>query len=416
MALTRRQVLKTLGGAAVAAGMGRRAGAAEKGPVRVGFLAPFSGPFAQNAKDMWDGFRMYFEETGMQAAGRKIELISEDSWVEPAQALTKMRKLVEKDRVHVTAGGLLAPVAAALMGYVNGQKVPYVLIISADDVTQRTLSPWYVRGGWSSSQPTHALADYCYKTLGYRRVAGVNFDFAFGYESFGGFQRVFEDLGGQVVQKLWTPTTAADYAPYIAQLRRDVDAVFATHSGTAALRFQKQAQEYGLKGKIAFIGQGTVTDEHVLFSMGDEALGVVTALHYSAALDTPANKRFVAAYQKFAGKSPGYYSSSCYTCARFIAEGLKAVGGDAENREAFVAAMRKVEILDDPRGPIKLDQWGNPIQNIYVRKVERVGGALQNTVIHTYPNVSQFWTYKPEDFLKNPVYDRDKFPGCRFCA
>jgi branched-chain amino acid transport system substrate-binding protein len=150
--------------------------------------------------------------------------------------------------------------------------------------------------------------------------------------------------------------------------------------------------------------------------MGDEALGVVTALHYSSALDTPANKRFVAAYQKFAGKSPGYYSSSCYTCARFIAEGLKAVGGDAENREAFVAAMRKVEILDDPRGPIKLDQWGNPIQNIYVRKVERVGGALQNTVIHTYPNVSQFWTYKPEDFLKSPVYDRDKFPGCRFCA
>ena len=114
----------------------------------------------------------------------------------------------------------------------------------------------------------------------------------------------------------------------------------------------------------------------------------MTALHYSAALDTPANKRFVAAYQKFTGKSPGYYSSSCYTCARFIAEGLKAAGGDAENREAFVAAMRKVEILDEPRGPIKLDQWGNPIQNIYVRRVERVGGALQNTVVHTYPNVS----------------------------
>ena len=416
MGVTRRQALGMLGGAAAAA-TPRRGWAAERGPIRVGYIAPLTGPFAQNAKDMWDGFRLYFEEIGMQAAGRKIELHPEDSWVEPAQALTKLRQLVEKDRVHLAAGGLMAPTAFALQPYVNAQKIPFVVsIMSAEDITQRKIIPWYVRVGWTSAQPTHPFAEYCYKTLGFRRVAGVNFDFAFGHESFGGFQRVFEDLGGQVVQKLWAPATVADFAPYLPTLKRDIDAVFATFSGNAARQFLKQAAEYGIKGKIAIIGQGTLTDEHILPSMGDEAIGVMTPLHYSAALDTPANKRFVAAYQKAIGKSPGYYSANNYTAARMIVEALKAVGGDVENREAFMAAIKKVEIADDPRGPVKIDQYGNPIQNIYIRKVEKVGGALQNTVVHTYPNVTQFWTYKPEDFLKNPVYDRDKFPGCKFCA
>jgi len=417
MSFTRRQMLGVLGGAAAAAAVGRRGRAAEAGPIRVGYIAPLSGPFAQNARDMWDGFRMYFEEIGMQAAGRKIELISEDSWVEPAEALTKLRKLVERDRVHVAAGGLLAATAFAIQPYVNAQKIPFVVpVMSADDITQRKTSPWFIRTGWSGSQCTQPFAEYCYKTLGYRKVAGINFDHLFGYESMGGFQRVFEDLGGQVVQKVWPPQTAADFAPYLPSLRRDVDAIFGTWSGAPALRILKQMVEYGIKGKIPIIGHGTFTDEHVLPSMGDEALGVVTALHYSAALDTPANRRFREAYEKFAGKPPGHYSVSNYTAARLIVEGFKAVGGDVENRAQFMAALKKVEIADDPRGPIKFDPWGNPIQNIYVRKVERVGGKLQNTVIHTIQNVNQFWTYKPEEFLKQPAYERDKFPGCRFCA
>jgi branched-chain amino acid transport system substrate-binding protein len=417
VAVTRRKVLGMMGGAVAAAATGRRARAAEREAIRVGFIAPLSGPFAQNAKDMWDGFRMYFEEIGHQVAGRKIEVISEDSWVEPAQALTKLRQLVEKDRVHVAAGGLLAPTAFALQGYVTQQKIPFVVpIMSSDDITQRKISPWYVRPSWTTSQPAQPMGEYAYKSLGLRKVAGVNFDFAFGHESLSGFQRVFEEQGGQVIQKLWAPATVSDFAPYLPTVRKEADAIYATFSGNPALRFLKQCTEYGLKGKIAIIGLGTLTDEHVLFSMGDEALGVVTALHYSAALDTPANRRFREAYEKFAGKMPGYYSANCYTGARWIVEAVKAVGGDVENRDRFMAALKKVELADDPRGPIKLDSYGNPIQNIYIRKVERVAGKLQNSIVHTYPEVSQFWTYKPEDFLKNPVYDRDKYPGCKYCG
>ncbi len=150
--------------------------------------------------------------------------------------------------------------------------------------------------------------------------------------------------------------------------------------------------------------------------MGDEALGVVTPLMYSAALDNPANKKFVAAYTKFAGKIPGYYSAMNYTAAHVIVSALRTTGGAVEEKQRFVDAMKSEKISDDPRGPLTFDAYGNPVENIYIRKVERVGGQLQNTVIHTYPNVSQFWTYTPEAFLKHPVYDRDNFPGCKYCS
>ena len=134
----------------------------------------------------------------------------------------------------------------------------------------------------------------------------------------------------------------------------------------------------------------------------------------SAALDTPANKKFVKDYRAKFNRIPSYFSETCYTSARWIAEAAKAIGGDVEDREKLLAALHKVEIPDSPRGPIKLDAQGNPIQNIYIRKVERKDGELWNTVIHTYPAVSQFWKYKPDEFLKQPVYSRD-FPPCKAC-
>jgi branched-chain amino acid transport system substrate-binding protein len=176
------------------------------------------------------------------------------------------------------------------------------------------------------------------------------------------------------------------------------------------MQFNKQYQEFGLKGKIPLIGGGTLTDEHALPSMGDEVIGVITPLHYSEALDNPANKKFVKAFREKAKKAASYYSEGTYTGARWIVEAIKAINGDVENRPKLLEALKKVELKDVPRGPMKLDSYGNPIQNIYVRKVEKVGGELQNTVIYTYPNVSQFWKFKPEEFLKQPVYSREYPP------
>ena len=388
---------------------------AQKGPIKIGMVTSLTGGLAPNGKDMVNGLQLFLDEQGGKLAGRQVALIVEDDEGKPATGIAKARSLVEGQGVHVFFGPVSAAVGYAMAPYLDGKKVPSLYaIVAGEDLTQRKRSPWIVRTGWSSAQPSHPFGKYVYETLGYKKIAMISYDFAFGWEVAAGFQRTFEEAGGQVVQKLWPPLFNPDYAPFITQLRRDVDAVYAGFSGGDALRFAKQYADSVLKGKVSLIGSGVFTDEHVLRTMGDEVLGVLTALHYSAALDNPSNKKFVAAYEAKYKQVPSYYSEGPYVSMLALKAALEAIGGDAENGEKLAAAIRKVDLSASPRGPIRFDDFGNPIQNVYVRKVERVGGKLQNTVFHTFPNVSQFWTYKPDEFLKNPVYSRD-YPPCKHC-
>ncbi len=390
-------------------------GSAQKAPIKIGLLVPQTGPLAANGKDMINGMQLYLEEQGYRLAGREVKLIIEDDEGKPPTGITKARSLVESQGVHLLIGPLSAAVGYAVAPYIDSKKLPALFpIVAAEDITQRKRSPYIVRVGWSGAQPHHPFGKWVYDNLGYRRVAVIGYDFAFGWEVVAGFQRTFEESGGQIVQKLWPPLGTADFGPYVAQLRRDVDAVFAQFSGADALRFAKQFNDAGLRARLPLIGGGTFTDEHVLRSMGDEVLGVITPLHYSAALANPANVKFAKAYEVKYQQVPSYYSEGTYVAGIALKAALEAIGGDIENVDRFLGALRKVDLSDAPRGPMRFDDYGNPIQNIYVRKVERVGGRLQNTVIHTFPNVSQFWTYKPEDFLKNPVYSRD-YPPCKHC-
>ncbi len=399
--------------ALVMAGPGQ--GWPQKAPIRIGFLAPVTGGGAAVGKDMTSGFTMYLEEIGNQIAGRKVEVIVEDTQGDPSQALTKLRKLVDSDKVLVLAGAFLASEGYALAPKIDEYQIPTLFpVVSADDLTQRKPVKWLVRTGWTSSQPNQPFGEYVAKTLGYKKVVTIAMDYAFGWEQVGGFQRTFEEAGGQIVQKLWPPLGTTDFGPFLAQIKRDADAVFGVMVAASALRFPKQYQDAGLKARLPIIGGGTTFDEFVLPSLGDEAIGAITPLIYSAAIDTPVNKRFVKEYKTKYGKIPSYYSETCYTVARWINEGAKAVGGNVEDREKFLAALKRVEIPDAPRGPVKLDARGSPIQNIYVRKVEKKDGELWNTVIHTFPAVSQFWKYKPEEFLKQPVYNRN-YPACKYC-
>jgi branched-chain amino acid transport system substrate-binding protein len=389
--------------------------AAQKGPIKIGMIVPQSGPLAANGKDMINGYELFFEQVGYKLAGREIKFIVEDDEGKPATGLTKVRGLVEGQGVHLVTGPLSAAVGYAVAPYIDSKKVPALYpIVAADDLTQRKRSPYIVRTGWASSQPSHPFGKWVYDNLKYKKIAVIGYDFAFGWEVVSGFQRTFEETGGQIVQKLWPPLGNADFAPYISQLKRDADAVFAQFSGADALRFAKQYQEAGLKGTLPLIGGGTFTDEHVLRTMGDEVLGVITPLHYSAALETPANKRFAQAYEAKFKQVPSYYSEGTYVAGLVLKAALEATGGDIENVDRFLGALRKADLSDMPRGPMRFDDYGNPTMNVYVRKVERVNGRLQNTVIHTFPTVSQFWTYKPDEFLKAPAYSRD-YPPCKHC-
>ena len=388
---------------------------AQKEPIRVGFMSSLTGPLSPNGKDMLNSFELFLEEQGGKLAGREVKLITEDDAGNPGTGLTKLRGMVEGQGIQLLVGPLSAAVGYAIRDYIDSNKLPAIFpIVSGEDITQRKRSPYIVRTGWSSAQPSHPFGKWVYDNLKYRRIAIIGYDFAFGWEVAAGFHRTFEESGGQIVQKLWPPLFTTDFGPYISQLKRDVNAVYAVFSGADALRFAKQYEDAGLKARLPLIGGGTFTDEHVLRTMGDEALGVITALHYSAALNNPVNRKFVQAYETKFKQAPSYYSEGTYVAGLQLKRALEAIGGEAENRERLIGALRKVELADTPRGPIRFDDYGNPIQNIYVRKVERVSGRLQNTVIHTFEKVSQFWTYKPEEYLKNPVYDRN-FPPCKYC-
>ena len=384
---------------------------AQPEPVRIGFLTVRSGALAAGGKQMEEGIQLFLKERNGTIAGRKVELVIADTGGNPAQAKTKIQELVERNKVHVVIGPLAAFEAIAIDDYIRQTRTPTVSCsAAAEDLTQRKPNPWFVRTVGTSAQPNHALGEYAAKTLGYKRVAIIADDFAYGHETAAGFQRTFEDNGGKVVQRLLPPLNVPDYGSYIAQIKRDVDAVYAGFAGANGFRFLRQYKEYGLK--LPVLGSMTTADEGILRQMGDEAIGVVSGGWYAAGIDSPENKRFVAAVNKEYGADPGYYTLGAYSAGALVEAAARAVNGKVDDKDAFMKALRNPGTVRDPRGEWKLDEYGNPVMPAYIRKVERRAGKLVNTVVRTYPAVSQFWTYDPKAFLANPVYSRD-FPPAK---
>jgi len=403
---------------ALAAGFGS-ASTARADELRIGYIAPTTGIFAQIGKDMVNGFQLYLDEHGGKLGGMDVKFIVEDNQGKPDTAVTKAKKLVLQDKVNMFIGGLLASTGYALAPVSTSEKTLYISSISsADDLTQRQLSkyPYFIRTSWSSSLPNHPLGQWACEQ-GYKKVITIAADYAFGYESVGGFQKAFEDCGGKVIQKIWPPLGTKDFGPYIPTMKGDADAIYTLMVGPMSLQFPKQLRGAGNKKPI--IAGGTSYDEFVLPFMGDEVIGDVSSLHYSAAIETPANEKFVKAYRAKYGKVPSYYSENNYTTALWIDETIKKAGGKFPGAEQFIKLMQGIKV-DAPRGPVELDDMRNPIENVYIKKVEKKKmfgypkDELWNVVIKTYPKVSQFWTYGKDKFLAQPVYSRE-FPPCKNC-
>ena len=411
------KVMPLLLGGMLAAGLGI-ASNAQAEELRIGYIAPVTGIFAQVGKDMVNGFQLYLDEHGGKLGGMDVKFIVEDNQGKPDAAVTKAKKLVLQDKVHMFIGGLLASTGYALAPVSTAEKTLYISSISsADDLTQRQLSkyPYFLRTSWTSSLPHHALGQWACDQ-GYKTAVAIAADYAFGYETVGGFQKAFEDCGGKVIQKIWPPLGTKDFGPYIPTMKKS-DIIFTTMVGPMALQFPKQLRAAGNKTQI--VASGVSYDEFVLPFMGDEVIGDVSALHYSAAIETPENEKFVKAYRAKYGKVPSYYSENNYTTAMWIDEAIKKAGGKFPGPEQFIKLMESIK-LNAPRGPVELDDMRNPIENVYIKKVEKKKmfgypkDELWNTVIKTYPHVSQFWTYGKDKFLAQPVYSRD-FPPCKFC-
>ena len=393
--------------------------AAAQEELRIGIIAPMTGPFAQVGADMTNGFKMYLDETYSTFAGAKVVPIIEDSQGKPDTAVTKARKLILEDHVQMLVGGVLAPEGYALAPVSTAEKTVYIASVpAADDLTQRQIGnyPYFIRTGWTSSQPNHPFGQWACDQ-GYKKIVAVAADYAFGYEQVGGFQKAFEDCGGKIIQKIWPPLGTKDFGPYIPTIKNDADAVFSLMVGPMPLQFPKQLRDSGYTKPI--VGGGTSYDEAVLPFMGDEVIGDVSALQYSAALQTPKNEAFVKAFRAKYGKVPSYFSETNYSTAMMIDIVMKQTGGKWPGPEAFVAKMAALKV-ETPRGPVSFDDMRNPVQNIYIKKVEKTTmfgyekPELWNVVIKTYPAVSRFWTYGKDTFLKQPVYSRD-FPPCKYC-
>ncbi len=411
MALTRRRFIKATGAGLGASALGFPAIVrSQSGPIRVGLVTVKTGPLASGGIDMERALQQFLKERNSTLAGRKVELLVADSGGVPAQARTKIQELVERDKIHVMIGPLDTASALAADDYIRKTQLLTLSVAAAEDMTQRKPNPWFTRGTSTSSQCSQPLADYCYKELKYRRMAVIADDIAYGHEMCAGFQRVFEELGGKIIQKTFPPLTVPDYGTYLAQLKTNADGIFLGFAGSNGFRYLRQFNEYGLKGKITPVGGMTALDEAVLRNMGDEALGIITSCWYSAEIDNPINRKFTEAFRAEWKYDPGFYAAATYTEGAVLEATLNAIKGNIEDKQGFMKAVRGIKV-DTCRGPVSFDPYGNVVGNIYIRRVTRKEGRLVNSVIQTYPNVSQFWTYKPDEFLKNPVYSRDWPPA-----
>lgn len=383
-------------------------------PIRIGLLQPLTGGLAASGGDAQSGFELYWEINGLESGGRTIEYRVEDTAGDPDTALQKVDELVDNYGADIIIGELLANVTLALADRLADRDVIFMSPIgSADDLTQRLVDdyPNFTRaGGWTSSQTTHVLGQLAYEQ-GYQNVATICTDYAFGWENCGGFVQTFTEAGGTVdpAQQLWNPLGSTDLGTYVTQLQGfDPDAVFALQVGASVSDFLANWSSFGLKDEIPLLGGEVLMDVSNIRNIPPEQVeGLISSGHWAEGLDAPATQDFVEAFDETTGNLPSYYAAATYSAAQYIDETLEATGGDISDRQAALEVMKGLELVT-PFGPSVLDDYGNPIYDIYIREVTvRDDGRLWNAVTDAYEDVDQFWPKTAEEYLQQPVYSRD---------
>ena len=368
---------------------------APKEPIKIGLINALTGPLAVNGSEINEGIKLYWEdEMNGQVSGRPVTLLIADAEGKPDVGLTKTRKLVESDKAHLILGPVSSAVAVAIRDYLTERKVAWIITqATANNLTAEKASPTVFRSAMSSYQQEAAGGWYVAARLGHKRIAVVGLDYVAGHEQTEGFIKTFTESGGQAVEKVLMPLGAVDVAPYITRIQgkaQELDAVVAILWGPSAPQWLKAWSDYGLRGKLPLLTLGETVNETYLRTVGDAAVGVVSWLSYSPALDTAENKRFVQAFNKKFRKDPVYNNHLGYLAAKASGEAMKAVGGNVEDQARFLEALRRVR-FEAPGGGFRFDEKQNAIIPTYIRRVEKVGGKLQNSVFDVVQDVDQFW-------------------------
>ncbi len=376
-------------------------------PVKIGFLTSLSGVYKFLGTDMRDGLNLYMEQIGHKAGGRDVEIIVKNIQSNKITlALDVAYQLVEKNKIDILAGVVDSGCAYRLATLASEHQLPFVISnAGADDLTKRQAGPFVARVSFSNSGDSHVLGAWAFEQ-GYRKAVAMGPGNAAGCEQVGGMCRTFQKMGGKVIQELWTRLGTQDFKPLIAQIKPDADVIMVFFAGGDALRFVEQYAQSKLKGRVPVVGKGFLVDENVLFKQRKNAEGIVSVSHWSLLVDNPWNNKFKSAFAKKYGRPPSLYAEQGYVTGMAIAEALKKSGGRVKGKD-FVRIMRSLK-LNAPRGTIRFDRYGAPIQDYHIRKVQFVGGKWQNVIIQSYPALSQFWEWSPEEFMAMPRYTEMK--------
>ena len=381
--MLRRTLLSAAGAAAAMLALSGAAMAQET--LKIGLILPMTGPFASTGRQIEAAAKLYMQQKGDTVAGKKIQLILKDDTGTADVTKRLAQELIVQDKVTVLAGFGLTPLALATAPLATQAKVPEVVMAAATSIIPEQ-SPFIVRSSFTAAQVTVPLAEWAAKE-GLKRVVTIVSDYGPGIDVEKAFTETFTKAGGQV-ENLRVPLANPDFSPFLQKVAdAKPDALLAFVPSGVGSQFMKQFVERGLdKSGIRFLAEGSVTDDDLLNSIGDVALGAVTSHHYSAAHDSPENKAFVEAFKKANnGMRPNFMAVGGYDGMHLIYEGLKKTNG--AGGQALIDAMKGMS-WTSPRGPVSIDpQTRDIIQNVYVRKVERKDGELYNVEFATTQNV-----------------------------
>jgi branched-chain amino acid transport system substrate-binding protein len=353
---------------------------------KIGLIVPMTGGQASTGKQIDNAIKLYMQQKGDTVAGKKIEVILKDDGAVPDNTKRIAQELIVNDKVNVIAGFGVTPAALAAAPLATQGKIPEIVMAAGTSIiTER--SPYIVRTSFTLAQSSTIIADWAAKN-GIKKVAMLTSDFAPGNDALNFFKQNFTAAGGEIVEEVKVPLQNPDFAPFLQRMKDSKpDAMFVFVPAGQGGTFMKQYAERGLdKTGIKVIGPGDVMDDDLLNGMGDAALGAVTAHMYSAAHPSAMNKDFVAAYKKAFSTRPGFMAVGGYDGIHLIYEALKKTGGKTDG-DSLIAAMKGMK-WESPRGPILIDpETRDIVQNIYIRKVEKVDGELYNVEFATFEAV-----------------------------
>lgn len=366
------------------------AAALRSDPIKIGVIVSLTGFAVEDGKQYSRAINLALDEIGWKIGDRKIELIIEDDAYNPTVAVQKIKKLLYSDKAKIVIGPQYTASALAIHPFIRDNKILTINLMAATD--QLNTGANFVKNWFRVSfcKQISNVAGYAAYKKGYGKAAIAVPDFVTGHEEAAGFKKVFEKVGGKVIQEIRVPLGSIDMVPYLMRIDANANVIYAFFFGEDAPRFIKQYVEYGLNKRIPLLAHGATVDLPYLKAPGEAVLGVESIYFYCENSNIPEMVRFRKAFLDKNKVDVSYAAEAGYMAARVLILGLQTVKGEDENIDNLAAAIEKLDFAST-RGRFRFGPEHNPIQDYYLRRVEKVDGRYENVVKDVYPNIHQDW-------------------------